>query len=294
LAPSKYLPYSSLPVKNLVYNKLPLFDFPHSSKFLVFDIECLIVDGIHTPVAICCVFPHFTRYGNFLVFCVSSYRNSPSSLLNDFLLFLSDPRFDGFHIYSHNFSQYDSIFLIKSLNSKGSLKPLIRDGKLISLTFQSQYSPCVTLHFKDSFLLLPQSLSSLISSYLPSLSKEPFPYKFLDSFDKLSYVGPKPPKSFFPNISDSVYSSLPSPYNLQSELIYYIKSDCYYLHKILIIFFSNLHSKYHINPLNYTTISSIALAIFRTNFLNSSQIPVIHGGAYDSIKESYFGGVVEV
>jgi DNA polymerase type B, organellar and viral len=51
---------------------------------------------------------------------------------------------------------------------------------------------------------------------------------------------------------------------------------------------------FRIDILKYSTLSSLAFAIFRTNFLKDSKIPLIHGEMYDFIKESYTGGSVDV
>jgi hypothetical protein len=44
----------------------------------------------------------------------------------------------------------------------------------------------------------------------------------------------------------------------------------------------------------FPTLSSLAFAIFRSQFLNSFDIPLIHGEIYNFIKESYTGGSVDV
>jgi len=42
---------------------------------------------------------------------------------------------------------------------------------------------------------------------------------------------------------------------------------------------------FRIDILKYSTLSSLAFAIFRTMFLKDSQISLIHGEMYDFIKE---------
>jgi hypothetical protein len=46
--------------------------------------------------------------------------------------------------------------------------------------------------------------------------------------------------------------------------------------------------------LKYPTLSSLAFAIFRAQFLGDSKIPLLQGKIYDFIKQSYTGGAVDV
>lgn len=46
--------------------------------------------------------------------------------------------------------------------------------------------------------------------------------------------------------------------------------------------------------LKYPTLSSLSFAIYRSNFLENSKIPLINGEIYDFIKNSYSGGSVDV
>ena len=48
------------------------------------------------------------------------------------------------------------------------------------------------------------------------------------------------------------------------------------------------------NALKYSTLPSLAFAIYRSNFLKNNKIPVILSKLHYLIKESYFGGITEV
>ena len=59
-------------------------------------------------------------------------------------------------------------------------------------------------------------------------------------------------------------------------------------------FINEIYSDYRVNVLKYSTISSLAFAIFRVNFLKDSKIPLIQDNLYEFIKKSYTGGSVDV
>jgi hypothetical protein len=52
------------------------------------------------------------------------------------------------------------------------------------------------IKFIDSLKILPASLSKLASSYELDTGKMDFPYLFMNSYDKIDYIGPYPDKSY--------------------------------------------------------------------------------------------------
>jgi hypothetical protein len=64
--------------------------------------------------------------------------------------------------------------------------------------------------------------------------------------------------------------------------------------KIIDKFSDNIFKLFRIDLLQYPTLSSLAFAIYRSEFLNDAQIPLIHGDIYEFIKKSYTGGSVDV
>lgn len=55
-----------------------------------------------------------------------------------------------------------------------------------------------------------------------------------------------------------------------------------------------IYTTFRVDALKYPTISSLAFAIFRTNYLKPLSIPIITGRIYDFIKNGYSGGSVDV
>lgn len=70
-------------------------------------------------------------------------------------------KYNGYKIYLHNLSNFDGIFLLRTLSKlNGKIKPIIRDNIIIQLklTFnlessKRKYNIC----FRDSLLMLPSS-----------------------------------------------------------------------------------------------------------------------------------------
>jgi hypothetical protein len=111
-------------------------------------------------------------------------------------------KYDGYTIYTHNFSHFDSIFIIDILSRLGQVKPFMRDGKILRLTFKFKLPNSTrthTLYFMDSLLMLPNSLDKLSKSFNIENKKSIFPHSFLDDPKiGLDYRGQFPHYKFFP------------------------------------------------------------------------------------------------
>jgi hypothetical protein len=118
------------------------------------------------------------------------------------------PKYSGYSVYFHNFSYFDSIFLLKTLiNIPGvKLNPTIREGKILKLNIQfgkrdkvaksgSKFKGSINIF--DSLLLLPKSLESLGESFGCEV-KGFFPLKILnDPTVSLDYEGEVPQLKYF-------------------------------------------------------------------------------------------------
>jgi hypothetical protein len=76
-------------------------------------------------------------------------------------------------------------------------------------------------------------------------------------------------------------------------------NDCVALHEVLVKFNDFIFNKFKLNIQNYPTIPSLTFAIFRSNYLKNIfnkgyYIPLIQGKLYDSLKDSYTGGSVDM
>ena len=101
-------------------------------------------------------------------------------------------KYHGYKIYLHNLGNFDGIFLLNILTELSDrVSPIINNGKIISIKFKfcnGKY----TLHFRDSFLLLPSSLAKLAVAFDVE-DKGKFPYNFVQ-LNNLNYEGSVPDK----------------------------------------------------------------------------------------------------
>nr|YP_009690310.1 hypothetical protein Fomme_000081 [Fomitiporia mediterranea]QEG57090.1 hypothetical protein Fomme_000081 [Fomitiporia mediterranea] len=103
------------------------------------------------------------------IYCISFYEGVKAlsfyltdyedihSLINDLLRTIFSKKYAGKHIYIHNSSEFDMIFLYSYIiNYFGNkVKPIIKDGKFINLDVEFGNATRYKLFFKDSLLLLP-------------------------------------------------------------------------------------------------------------------------------------------
>jgi hypothetical protein len=66
------------------------------------------------------------------------------------------------------------------------------------------------------------------------------------------------------------------------------------LHQVITAFTKEIYSRFEINILKYPTLPAIAFAIFRSQFMRIENIPIVGGAVYNDIRQSYYGGFVDV
>src|SRR5712672_2148422 len=70
-------------------------------------------------------------------------------------------KYNGYKVYIHNMANFDIIFLLKYIVKVATLKPVIHNGRIISLTINYGNNNEYQIQFKDSYLLLLSSLIKL-------------------------------------------------------------------------------------------------------------------------------------
>jgi len=234
-------------------------------------------------------------------------------------------KYRGYNIYFHNFSYFDSIFIIKTLANlpDTQITPNFRDGKLLKLTIKfdplnktstQQVKYNCSIHILDSLLILPSSLDKLGKSFSAedhSNKKTIFPLKLLNEEGlSLDYNGSLPDLKYFHhpnNLNKNAYNDFINKYkaykelfqnskswNLKQELVQYCEQDVKVLHYVITKFANEIYNRFKVNIFKYPTLPSIAFAIYRIQFMNNSSIPIIKGKVYNDIKNAYYGGFVDV
>jgi len=79
-----------------------------------------------------------------------------------------------------------------------------------------------------------------------------------------------------------------------NETIKYCEKDCISLYQILIKFNELIFKFFNLNIHKYPSLSSLAFAIFRSNFLEIDTIPQLTAQIEKDIRQSYTGGAVDM
>nr|QWL17552.1 DNA polymerase [Chroogomphus rutilus] len=248
------------------------------NKIITFDIETILKDNIHIPY-LYSMYDGTNKY--------SWFTNSPENLFKELL----QSKYYGYSVYAHNLSRFDIIFIFKyisTLKNKYQITPIIKDGNIISLTIEK--GKLIKITFKDSYLMLPSSLSKLAKQFKVD-NKGIFPYKFINIIP-LNYNGNVPDYNYFSNLSIEEYNNYNKSFSnniwsLRDETIKYCEQDCKSLYQIINKFSKLIFKLFRINILKYPTLSSLAFAIYRSKFLGDAKIPLITGQIYDDLKLGY-------
>lgn len=157
------------------------------------------------------------------------------------------------------------------------------------------FRPKITL--LDSLQLIPGSLENILKSFNCDTQKGFFPYSFVN-INNLNYIGVKPPKEFFSNISDLDYNSIQEKnWDLKKETLNDLKADVEGLLEAITKFNFNIYKKYNLNITKFKTLPSLALAAYRSSYTPlhlAPKLKMIKGELEREIRTSYFGCNVEV
>jgi hypothetical protein len=181
---------------------------------------------------------------------------------------------DNLVCYVHNLSNFDGVFILKHLSHfKDKLNIIYKDGKIIQIVISEirvikGIKVKFSLTFYDSLLLIPGSLDKLSKSFGVT-NKGSFSIEMLSD----------------PNLD---------LYLIREELIKYNQLDCKVLHEVLTKFRIEMYNMFRINISNNPTLSSVALKLYRSCFMNVENINITPYKTYFNIRSGYTGGHVDV
>jgi hypothetical protein len=172
----------------------------NKNNFITLDIETFVKDNILTPFCI-----SIFDGKNISNFYLSDYKNV-GELIITALESIMIRKYNGCNVYMHNMAKFDIIFLFKYLLKLGLVKPVIHNNKIILIDFKFGPNNKYNLKFKDSLLLLLNSLNKLCKSFKVNNSKTIFPIFFVNE-NNLNYIGNVPGIKHFKSISEKDYAS---------------------------------------------------------------------------------------
>lgn len=257
-----------------------------STLFMTLDIETLNIDNKLIPYAI-----GFYNGKEF------EYEYGDNAIINIFKkLFIK--KYHNYVIYVHNLSKFDYIYLIDQLSKMNHKVEIIPSSSSINIVkFIIKYEiegKIYKISFHDSIQILNSSLDKLCKSFDVPTKKSIFPYNFMDSLNKINYIGIKPDKYLYTNGLPDNYDNIKF-WDAKKETLEYLKNDCVSLYQIIDKFSHNIHLLNGVDISKYPTLPSIAMAIFRTKYYDEKMnITNLKGKVRTFIQKGYFGGIVDV
>ncbi|MCH91257.1 DNA polymerase [Trifolium medium] len=258
--------------------------------FIVADTETVIIDSAHVPYAIgfLVVNPgddllsedkgfnmietYFSESYHYQIF--PSIHDRSNRMLSDFiarLVVVVRQHTLVRTVYFHNFSRFDGIMLLRHLVINGKMyriKPLMRNNMLYEIAVYLDNK--LVFNLRDSLTLLTSPLNTLAKHLCPQLgSKGSIPY------DEISV--------------DNLIT-------LKSQLIEYMKQDILLLGGVMLKAQDIYWKLYKIDIVTKLTLSSLALAIFRTKYYDSEKWPIYIPTRNEDalIRRGYYGGHADV
>lgn len=253
------------------------------NNFITLDIETQTINNVMIPYSIC-----YYDGKKVKSFYLTDYKDS-NDMLKFAIISLLKRKYTGYKVYVPNLSNFDGVFILKILSSIENINiyPTIKDGKMINikLTFSKN-----NISFRDSYLILPSSLSKLSKQFNVS-NKTIFPYNFInDKFNKniiLNYIGKVPAIKYYIDISLDQYNiykqNFINNWSLKDETINYCSQDCISLYQVINKFNNLIFNQYKLNVHRFPTLPSLAFGIYRANYLNDYPIPLLSGQIFNDI-----------
>ena len=219
-----------------------------NNKIITFDIETILKNNIQIPY-LYSMYDGKNKY--------SWFNKNPEEVFNQLL----QSKYYGYSVYAHNLSNFYIIFIFKyisSLRNKYIIKPIIKDGNIIYLTIEKGNNIKIT--FKDSYLLLKDSLAKLTKTFNVDTPKglEPILIPTWNSTKEEKY---------FEQSSISHYNKkveIITNYNeWKNKINKYCENDCISLYDVLIKFRELVFKNWQLDIEKYPTTPSLAFAIYR-------------------------------
>jgi hypothetical protein len=141
-------------------------------------------------------------------FYLTDFKNKDDMLISS-IKFLMKRKYNNYRVYFHNFSMFDSVFLINTLSNLGvKITPIIKDGNIIQIKFYYKIieSKNYILYFRDSYLIMPASLKDLATNFQVE-EKGLFPFLFVNQKNiNLNYEGLIPEYKYYTNITEEEFN----------------------------------------------------------------------------------------
>ena len=201
--------------------------------------------------------------------------------VDEFCKFVFNDKHIGFTFIAHNSKSYDAHF-VRNWCIENGVKPyVIYNGMKI------MYMEAQGVRFIDSLNFIAAPLSSFPKTFgLTELKKGFFPHYFNKKCNQ-NYIGPIPSKRHYgyDQMKHSARKEFLKWYqervaenyvfDFKKELREYCRSDVDILRRSMIKFRKDFITLENIDPLQYITISSVCMTIYRSNYMPQETIGVV-------------------
>ena len=240
-----------------------------TTKYMFYDFETTQETGTHVVNWVDCQ----DFKGNIFTF----------ETIEEFCKFIfNKDDYSGYTFIAHNSKGYDAHF-IRNWCIENTMKP-----KCIYNGTKIMYMKVNRIKFIDSLNFVQSKLSTFPKTFgLKELKKGYFPH-FFNKKHNQNYIGPIPSKKHFG------YNQMSSSerkdflqwyqkkidenyvYNFKNELREYCRSDVDILRRSMMKFREDFIKLENIDPLQYVTIASVCMTIYRSNYMPNFSIAVVN------------------
>lgn len=250
------------------------------------DFETVLVNDIHYVSCFSIVGPrvHYSKSLSFPTAKNVNMEAESSRLVLTFIKTCQDLKKNVFLTNNtkviflfHNFSKFDSFFLINSLSRKKKfeVKLVTRNRTIYKMLVEDLSDKNVQLEFRDTYLLLSISLNKIGHIFCKEYKK----IKFDHSQNTLE-----------------IYTSNKFFRNKKKKVEVYCLNDSLVLKEGFEHFIEKIKSLLFVNPLVCLSLPSLAMKIFLKDFYDLKKNPIENctGNKETFIRKSYKGGTVDV
>lgn len=210
--------------------------------------------------------------------------------------FLCSTRFKGYTMIAHNMKSFDGCFILQYMAENGIKPvPILSGLKIMALEVKG-----LNIRFIDSLNFLPMPLASFEKAFgLQSCEKGHFPHFFAEP-KHYNYRGPLPPVNFYGSETmredfrldflrwyvETTSNPQSNVFDFENDIKKYCKQDVHVLKEGCLAFknlLMDLTDK-KCDAFTYTTLASVASAIFKATYLKPEQIAAVPPNGYASIQ----------
>ena len=249
----------------------------YTEKYLFFDYETEQDTGTHIPNCVCVQYFSGEKF---------DFETN-----DEFCEWLINERHYGYSCIAHYAKGFDTQFVLQYCVQNTLSPNVICNGtKIMYLEIKH-----LKLRIIDSYNFVAAPLASFPKTFgLTELRKGYFPHLF-NTAANANYVGPIPDKQYYgynrmKTDDRSAFIKWHNErvaenytFNLKKERLSYCQSDVDLLRRGMMTFRKDFLDIANINPLQYITIASVCLAIYRSQFLPENSIAIIN----ETVKDEY-------